>query len=124
MGVAKRGRSSRRIRPRVGFIDRPGAGLKGENEKFWRAIGLGEPGARQGRCRLGHAASGCISSAAVAIATSESRSGLRGDSANWCPVAPGARPACWVKPTAPGRQFAIGTDIVGVLSAFCWAIER
>jgi NAD(P)-dependent dehydrogenase (short-subunit alcohol dehydrogenase family) len=35
-----------------------------------------EAGARQGRCRLSHAANGCISSAAVAIATTESRSGL------------------------------------------------
>jgi Cu+-exporting ATPase len=33
-------------------------------------------GARQGSCRLGHPANGCISSEAVAMATTESRSGL------------------------------------------------
>ena len=36
-----------------------------------------DPGARQGSCRLIHAASGCLSSAFEWAATTESRSGLR-----------------------------------------------
>ncbi|MEO6447712.1 MAG: hypothetical protein ABIO42_00555, partial [Burkholderiaceae bacterium] len=37
---------------------------------------VGQIGARQGSCRLCHAANGCISSSRVAIATTESRSGF------------------------------------------------
>ena len=37
----------------------------------------GRSGARQGSCRLIHAASGCLSSAVECAATTESRSGLR-----------------------------------------------
>ncbi len=50
-------------------------------------------GAHQGSCRLGHAANGCISSAAVAIATTESRSGLSVTDADRRPVSRLARPA-------------------------------
>ncbi len=43
----------------------------------YRLNGRRETGARQGSCRLCHAANGCISSVRCAMSSSESRSGLR-----------------------------------------------
>lgn len=42
MGVPQHGRCRRGIRPHLGSIGRPSAGLKGEFEQFWAAIALGE----------------------------------------------------------------------------------
>ena len=41
MGVAKHGRCRRGIRPFVGSVGRPNAGLKGERQRFWSAIARG-----------------------------------------------------------------------------------
>lgn len=41
MGKPKHGRCRRGIRPALGSIGHPGAGLKGERQRFWKAIAVG-----------------------------------------------------------------------------------
>src|SRR5260370_18435446 len=43
MATTKHGRCRRGVRPAVGSIGRPGAGLRADRQRFWKAIAQGLP---------------------------------------------------------------------------------